>query len=305
MERDQQGYSHDQRSVCRRSARSGGCPDERASCSSPKASRFRPPCSACSCGVIDAANRANVSIYTMDAAGLRAESEQAKIRDKVNAGRRRRHQHRLRGRDGGGDPLTKNLESNEDVLRQDPHSGLGQLAQETGGVLFENTNNLRQGFERIDDDLRNYYLLGYTPANDIYDGRFRKIDVKVKRPGVTIAVAQGLLRRARPGRRAGQRLGGPGARRARAEAAAERLPGSRRRAALPRARPSRPRARRRRVQDGGAHVPAVGGWQDLHVGLRGRSSASSTRTTRSRARSASTTKSTARSTGSTPPSRAR
>ena len=35
-------------------------------------------------GVIDAANRANVSIYTMDAAGLRAESEQAKIRDEVN-----------------------------------------------------------------------------------------------------------------------------------------------------------------------------------------------------------------------------
>src|SRR5258705_10604634 len=35
-------------------------------------------------GVIDAANRANVSIYTMDAAGLRAESEQAKIRDQVN-----------------------------------------------------------------------------------------------------------------------------------------------------------------------------------------------------------------------------
>ena len=35
-------------------------------------------------GVIDAANRANVSIYTVDSAGLRAESEQAEIRDKVN-----------------------------------------------------------------------------------------------------------------------------------------------------------------------------------------------------------------------------
>src|SRR4029079_5773648 len=34
-------------------------------------------------GVIDAANRANVSIYTMDAAGLGAESEQAKIRDQL------------------------------------------------------------------------------------------------------------------------------------------------------------------------------------------------------------------------------
>ena len=40
-------------------------------------------------GVIDAANRANVSIYTMDAAGLRTDSEQAKIRDQVNqAGKR-------------------------------------------------------------------------------------------------------------------------------------------------------------------------------------------------------------------------
>ncbi len=37
-------------------------------------------------GVIDAANRANVSIYTMDAAGLRAESDQAMTRDRVNAG---------------------------------------------------------------------------------------------------------------------------------------------------------------------------------------------------------------------------
>ena len=35
-------------------------------------------------GVIDAANRANVSIYTMDAAGLRVEDEQRKIGDEVN-----------------------------------------------------------------------------------------------------------------------------------------------------------------------------------------------------------------------------
>lgn len=143
-------------------------------------------------GVIDAANRANVSIYTMDAAGLRAESEQAKIRDEVNRA----------GAGGGGilggvassgGPLTKNLEKNEDVLRQDPHTGLGELAQDTGGLLFENTNNLRQGFDRLESDLRNYYLVGYTPANDTYDGRFRRIEVKVKRPGVTVAARKGYF----------------------------------------------------------------------------------------------------------------
>ena len=120
-------------------------------------------------GVIDAANRANVSVYTMDAAGLRAESQQAVTRDQVNqaAGFGINTAY---ANAAGNEPLTKGLEANEAALRGDPHSGLGQLAQETGGVLFENTNNLRLGFERIEDDLRNYYLLGYSPANDVYDG---------------------------------------------------------------------------------------------------------------------------------------
>jgi VWFA-related protein len=142
-------------------------------------------------GVIDAANRANVSIYTMDAAGLRAESEQAKIRDQVNraAGG---GGGILSGASGGGNaPLSKALEKNEDVLSQDPHSGLGTLAESTGGMIFDSTNNLRQGFDRVETDLRNYYLVGYTPSNDSYDGRFRTIDVKVKRPGVTVAARKG------------------------------------------------------------------------------------------------------------------
>ena len=143
-------------------------------------------------GVIDAANRANVSIYTMDTAGLRAESEQAKIRDTVNeaAGVGINTSYAAGSTDGA---MTKNLESNEYVLRQDPRSGLGQLALETGGVLFDSTNNLRQGFERIDVDLRNYYLLGYTPGNDTYDGRFRKIDVRVNRPGVVVSSRRGYF----------------------------------------------------------------------------------------------------------------
>jgi VWFA-related protein len=144
-------------------------------------------------GVIDAANRANVSIYTMDAAGLRAESEQAKIRDQVNEDAKTRINNYASSNARNSAPLTKGLEYNEDVLRQDPHTGLGQLAQDTGGVLFENTNNLRQGFDRIESDLRNYYLIGYTPTNDKYDGRFRTIDVRVKRPGVTVAARKGYF----------------------------------------------------------------------------------------------------------------
>ena len=176
-------------------------------------------------GVIDAANRANVSIYTMDAAGLRAESEQAKIRDQVN---------RAAGGATGilgsgaanGEPLSKALEKNEDVLRQDPHNGLGELARGTGGLLFDNTNNLRQGFDRVESDLRNYYLLGYTPTNETYDGHFRKIEVKVKRSGVIVAARKGYFAVRDPAADPDQLVGGAGARRARAEAGAERVSGA-------------------------------------------------------------------------------
>ena len=149
-------------------------------------------------GVTDAANRANVSIYTMDAKGLRAESEQALIRDQVNA-----MGHGgggiLGGGKVGGGALSQSLEYNEDVLRQDPRNALGLLAKDTGGFAFDSTNNLRQGFDRIESDLRNYYLIGYSPSNEKYDGKFRTIDVKVTRPGVTIAARRGYFAVRDPG----------------------------------------------------------------------------------------------------------
>jgi VWFA-related protein len=149
-------------------------------------------------GVTDAANRANVSIYTMDAAGLRAESEQAKIRDQVNKAGAGGAGILGGGKTGGG-ALTQSLENNEDVLQQDPRNSLGILAKDTGGVAFDSTNNLRQGFERVESDLRNYYLIGYTPTNEKFDGRFRTIDVKVSRPGVTVAARRGYFAVRDPG----------------------------------------------------------------------------------------------------------
>jgi len=149
-------------------------------------------------GVTDAANRANVSIYTMDAAGLRPDSEQAKIRDQVN-----NMAHGgggiLGGGKVGGGALSQSLEYNEDVLRQDPRNALSGLARDTGGVAFDSTNNLRPAFERIDSDLHNYYLIGYSPTNDKYDGRFRTIAVKVSRPGVVVAARKGYFAVRDPG----------------------------------------------------------------------------------------------------------
>ncbi|MEJ7709954.1 MAG: VWA domain-containing protein [Pyrinomonadaceae bacterium] len=80
--------------------------------------------------VINSANRANVSIYAVDAAGLRVLSTGDVARREIS---RLANQGIARaGEEPTGRPLTMDLERNEDLLRADPQSGLGQLANETG-----------------------------------------------------------------------------------------------------------------------------------------------------------------------------
>lgn len=141
--------------------------------------------------VIASANRANVSIYPMDAMGLRTESSTGATRDEMLA-QAKATLSRNPSRDSNQAMMTA-MERNEDLLRMDPHAGLGQLAEETGGFLIANTNDLRAGFERIETDMRNYYMLTYVPSNDAFDGKFRQIGVKVKRPGVSVHSRRGYF----------------------------------------------------------------------------------------------------------------
>jgi VWFA-related protein len=142
--------------------------------------------------VIDAANRSNVSIYPMDAAGLRTESTTKETRDGI-ASASLANLDRNPSRDQTGEPMMAALERNEALLRADPHSGLGMLADQTGGFLIANTNDLRAGFSRIDTDLRNHYVLTYVPKNTRFDGRFREVDVKVRRPDVRVRARKGYF----------------------------------------------------------------------------------------------------------------
>lgn len=135
--------------------------------------------------LIHEANRNNISFYAVDAAGLRVHSEQARLARHVD----------LAGAQGIGDvqreggAWTKDIERQSDLLSS--RLSLGRLANETGGFLIDNTNDLAQGFARMQQERTSYYLLGYEPTNTAADGRFRRVRVKVKRPRVTV--------RARPG----------------------------------------------------------------------------------------------------------
>ena len=142
--------------------------------------------------VISAANRANVAIYTIDSAGLRTEGGQEEAARELNSIASQRMQQQGRGNDRGvNGPYTKSLERNEDLLKFDPRSGLGQLADQTGGFLIHDTNDLTSGLRRISDDMHGYYMVTYVPKNEDYDGRFRRINVKLSRSNLELQTRKG------------------------------------------------------------------------------------------------------------------
>jgi VWFA-related protein len=125
--------------------------------------------------VFAAATRSNVSIYSIDPRGLTGLGDET-----IEV--------------SGGFPenplLNLSLQSFNDSLRLAQDS-LRSLSEETGGFAAVNRNDYNDAFSRVVKDNSAYYVLGYYPKNDRRDGRFRKIEVKVNRPGLEVRSRRG------------------------------------------------------------------------------------------------------------------
>jgi VWFA-related protein len=80
---------------------------------------------------------------------------------------------------GGGDVVSTNFDA------------MLAIAEVTGGHAFYNTNDITGAIRTAVDDSRISYLLGYYPTNDIWNGTFRGITLKVSRPGVHLRYRTG------------------------------------------------------------------------------------------------------------------
>ena len=58
---------------------------------------------------------------------------------------------------------------------------------------MSDTNAIARSLQAAEEDLASYYLLEYAPGNELWDGRFRRIEVKVRRPGVHVQARQGYF----------------------------------------------------------------------------------------------------------------
>lgn len=71
--------------------------------------------------------------------------------------------------------------------------GTNALAVDTGGLMIRNENNIGRALDHVADDAGRYYVLAYRPSNTNFDGQYRPIQVRVKRPGVRVRARRGYL----------------------------------------------------------------------------------------------------------------
>ncbi|HEY8461721.1 MAG TPA: VWA domain-containing protein, partial [Blastocatellia bacterium] len=129
--------------------------------------------------IIDAATRAGVVIYSIDARGLVAAPLGGSASDPPTAGDMALPGARARVEIGA---INAKLD------------GLNALARDTGGTLFKNSNDLSRGLQRVLDANETYYVLAYEPAETYRDGRFHKIEVRIAgRPDLIVHTRKGYL----------------------------------------------------------------------------------------------------------------
>jgi VWFA-related protein len=126
---------------------------------------------------IAAAQRANVTIFAVDPRGLSQLGDEAITIQSLSD-------------DPQVDYGTSRGFANELLMAQE---SLISLAQETGGVAIVRSNDIAGGLSRIERETSRYYVLGYVADPSASPGKFRKVEVKVKKPGLQVRARRGYV----------------------------------------------------------------------------------------------------------------
>jgi len=125
---------------------------------------------------INAAVRANLAIYSVDTRGLQAISP---------LGDASTGSYRGTGAYSGG-ALLNNMNANfatQEVM--------ATLSTDTGGKAFFDSNDFAPAFAQVQRDTSAYYAIGFRSSNPARDGKYRKLTIKIDRPGIKLEYRPG------------------------------------------------------------------------------------------------------------------
>jgi VWFA-related protein len=125
---------------------------------------------------INAAQKANVAFFPIDARGLIAAPPGG---DASRAAPR------------GTGIYSGHAQNQERARINDQQETLSSLAADTGGKMFIDNNELSLGIAQAQKEIRSYYVIGYYSTNNASDGRYRRIQVKVNAKNARVEHRQG------------------------------------------------------------------------------------------------------------------
>lgn len=139
---------------------------------------------------IDLANRANVAIYIIDSAGLRAGAPKSGSLTPASplAGVSAITDQEQRIRAVGGETVFDNARQEGESREYDI---LYRISGDTGGKFLKGNNDIGQGLERINQEIQSRYTLAYRSTNQNFDSTFRKVKIEVRRPEAQIISRSG------------------------------------------------------------------------------------------------------------------
>ncbi|HEY3743171.1 MAG TPA: VWA domain-containing protein [Bryobacteraceae bacterium] len=146
--------------------------------------------------LIGEANRAGVTIYTVDATGLDPDAKTHDNDPFISASTGGLSNRGNANSSNNMSAIKRQIQTNDrvaDAMRSNSQTALADIASETGGSFMANTNDLRRPMHKLVEDEETYYLAYYSPQIEGYDGHFRTISVKVDRPGVTVQTRSGYF----------------------------------------------------------------------------------------------------------------
>jgi VWFA-related protein len=112
----------------------------------------------------NAANRSNVSIYSVDSRGLLTATPGGDA---------------SMGASGGNAMFTGATVISQSQSREDSRDTLATLAGDTGGRTFFDVGDFGKVFQSVQGDNSGYYLVGYYSSNSATDGAWRRVRVKI------------------------------------------------------------------------------------------------------------------------------
>jgi VWFA-related protein len=125
---------------------------------------------------INAAVRANMAIYSVDTRGLQTVLP---VGDASTGS--------LRGQGGfNGGAIQNNMNAN--FATQETMS---TLSTDTGGKAFFDSNDFAPAFAQVQNDTSAYYAIGFHSTNQARDGKYRKLTIKILKPGVKLEYRPG------------------------------------------------------------------------------------------------------------------